>query len=382
MSLPTSSNSSSLSDGSPHPAAANSKARGFADQQSRTDLDLALKLRVGAALSTSGYYTRVNVGLSATSAHRLADVTDVDVLAMRYDLTFSQDTIAVSCKTGGSKALSPAREIFYLRGVLDYVHAENGVVAFSRKPISPHLRDLGRRLNILVLSSDEIEEWCKSLVQGLPDFGYFQEDAYNEYLKSWAHVNGRGLADYIRTDYWFHFDFRNLQNVIAHMRKVSSRLTGQERWNALVILDTAVLLCFTVFGLCRHIRLLGLSSVAEKTAEYLFGGAASFKARRDLYAKVEQLLSSTGVIVPNGPSLPPLEPTYTKGLAELVIRFIDRPHAAILIPQVLQDNMWRLLGARGSLSQDDTTSLAAEKLSQDLLDFLKIATGAGWVPKI
>lgn len=80
--------------------------------------------------------------------------------------------------------------------------------------------------------------------------------------------------------------------------------------------------------------------------------------------------------------MPPLEPAYTENLAELVVRLIERPHAAILIPFVLQDNLWRFLGAQGTPLHEDKTILAAEKLSQDLLDFLKQAIGAEWVPKI
>jgi hypothetical protein len=96
---------------------------------------------------------------------------------------------------------------------------------------------------------------------------------------------------------------------------------------------------------------------------------------------VRELLASTGVIADKGPTLPPLEPAYTKALAELTIRFIERPHASVLIPQILQDNFWRAFGAKG-VAEDSKNFLAAEKLAQDLLDFLKDATGAVWVPKI
>lgn len=354
----------------------------FSKRQSKKDQDLPLKLRVASTLATGGYYVRINVGLSATSARGLADVTDVDVLATRYDITFSANTIAVSCKSGESKSLSPAREIFYLRGVLNYLRAQNGVVAFHRRAVPSHLRDLGRRLNVLVLSGNEVEEWCRGQTNGLPEHGYFQEAHYDEYVKSWSRADGRGLADYLRTDYWFHFDFRNLQNVLVHMRKLASRLTGKEPWHALIVLDTAAHFCLTVFDLCCQIRLLGVSSVSETTAAYLFGGAPSFKARRDLYSRVQQLLSSTGVLASDGPTLPPLEPAYTGALAELAVRFIDRPQAAVLIPYILQDNLWRMLGANGTPPRDDVNALAAEKLTQDLLDFLGLATGLGWVPRV
>jgi len=64
---------------------------------------LPAKLRIAPAVATNGYYVRINVGLSATHAKGLADVTDIDVLGMRYDITFNT-SIAVSCKSGEAKA--------------------------------------------------------------------------------------------------------------------------------------------------------------------------------------------------------------------------------------------------------------------------------------
>jgi hypothetical protein len=375
-----SSNTSAPSDQPPENGTPASP-KGIARTPAKKDQDLPTKLRIADALATNGYYVRINVGLSATSARGLADVTDVDVLGMRYDITFNPSTIAVSCKSGESKGQSPAKEIFYLRGVLDYVHASSGVVAFTRKPMPHHLRDLGRRLDILVLSRNEVDDWCDGLKNGLPDPHYFEAHPYDQYVHAWKHTEG-GLPDYLRTDYWFHFDFRNLQNLIVHLRKLTPKLNAQEPSHTLVLLDTAAHFCLTLFDLCKQIRLLGESGVAETTAAYLFGGAPSFKARRDLHTKVQQLLSSTGVLSSPGPTLPPLEPPYTAALTELAIRCINRSQAAILIPQVLQDTLWRALGAIGAPPREDTNYLAAEKLTQDLLDFLKTATGAQWNPKI
>ena len=94
------------------------------------------------------------------------------------------------------------------------------------------------------------------------------------------------------------------------------------------------------------------------------------------------MLSATGIIASTGPSLPPLEPAYTKGLAELVLRFIERPHAAIMVPQIIQDETWKALGAPGHEQAENSNTLAAQKFTQDLLDFLKGAAGISWVPKI
>lgn len=378
MSLTTSSSVSSPSETQAKRDASRNKPK----RQVSKDLDLGLKLRVASALATSGYYSRINVLLSATSSRGLADVTDIDVLAIRYDLMFKRDVVAISCKAGTSKTLSPAREAFYLRGVLDYVEAGEGVAAFSQKPIASHLRDLGQRLGVLMISGEEIERWCQHLTNGLTDPGYFREQSYDDYQIAWERFGNDGLASYLNTDYWFHFDFRNLQNLVVHLRKNASRFDGAREWQGVVAWDIAAHLCLTLFDLCRQVRMLGLGSITDTTGAYLFGGAASLKARRDLYGKVQQLLASTGVAGQGGVSLPPLEPAYSPALAELALRFIERPHAAILIPTIIQDNFWRLLGSGGLPVRDDKNFLAAEKLTQDLLDFVRTATGADWMPRL
>ena len=347
-----------------------------------SDKDLALKLQCANSLATTGYYVWINVGLSAVGVKGLSDVTDVDVLAIRHDPLFERQIVAVSCKSGEARHISPAREAFYLRGVLDYIGAGQGVALFSKKPIDPHLRDLGRQLNVLFLSGAEVEQWCASIVNGLSETGYFQRARYEELEKIWLDVAPGELAGYLGADYWFHMDFRNLQNVLGHTKKVASVLTGEQDWHGIVLLDTAAHLSLTVFDLCREIKLLGLSSIGVTTAAFLFGGVTSFKTRRDLYSKVQHLLSSTGILSGEGPGLPPLEPPYTDALAELAARFIDRPQSAVLVTQVLQDRLWRNLGATGFPPRDDKIFLAAEKLAQDLLDVLKQACHAPWVPTI
>lgn len=347
-----------------------------------TDLDLPLKLHTAKALSASGYYCKVNVSLSAVGGHGLSDVTDVDVLAIRNDVTFRPTTMAISCKSGEARSLSPSREIFYVRGVLNYFTADEGAALFSRKPVPHHLKELGRNLGVLVLSGAEVDEWTKSLLNGIGEFGYFDEKYYSTYVQAITHPAVETLADYLCTDYWFYRDFRNLQNVIGHYKKVSPVLKGDAPWHKIVALETAIHMSFSVLQLCRHIRSVGLSGIGETTAAYLFGGVTSFKARRDLYSKVVQLLTSTGMVPKDGPMLPPLEPAYTPALAELAVRFIERPHSSVLVPQILQEEIWRGLGAPGLIHDETKTILAAQKLAQDLLDFIRTASGASWAPRL
>lgn len=88
------------------------------------------------------------------------------------------------------------------------------------------------------------------------------------------------------------------------------------------------------------------------------------------------------MIVARPNSMPPIDPPYAAPLAELVLRFLERPQAAIQVPLVLQDSMWRHLGATGREPATSKNELAAFKLAQDLVDFLKVAADLSWVPPV
>lgn len=345
------------------------------------DFDYQLKLKAATALARAGNYVRINVLLSAVSEQGLADVTDVDVLAIAYDFTFTQRCIAVSCKGGQARSLSPARESFFLRGVLTYLSAGQGVILYSARSVDPHLKDLGRALDVLLLSGPEVDTWLESLTKDLPDPGYFVDAQFLDYAEAVSTEQLKSLGEYLKYDYWFYRDFRNIQNVIGHLKKLERKPMGSGRRDAVQVLEVCAHLAITILDLCRHLRLLGVDRLPEQTAAYIFGGPALYKARRDLHQRVQLVLSRTGVMPP-AEMLPPLEPTYTGALAELALRFIERPLSAILVPLVLQDFIWRELGAAGLPQAEDKVGLAAEKLAQDLIDFVKTASGLSWAPTI
>ena len=375
MNLPGSSKGSKPSRSRPR------RPRSAATTAAREDHDLAMKLQIASALSSSGYYCNINVRLSAIAESGLADVTDVDVLAVAHDLTFAPRFIAVTCKSGRNVAV--AKEVLYLSGVLSYLTADEGVAFFALSNIPGHLRDLGRQHNVLVLTDADGKRWQEAVTKGQPDPGYFDTKGYEQLSRLIKTPGRQGLNEWLGSDFWFYRDFRNLSRGISRFRTVASTLTGSSTWQDVVYLNVAAHLSLTVLDLCRTVQMLGPTSVEDTTAAYLFGGASTYRGRRDLYSRVDQLLQGTGLVnKDDGPSLPPLEPAYTHSLAELALRFLQRPHASILVPQVLQDAIWRHVGASGLRFDDGTNKLGAQKLAQDLLEFLRRAVDAGWAPKI
>jgi hypothetical protein len=343
------------------------------------DLDFGLKLRTAAALSASGYSCRLNVALSAVGDVGLADVTDIDVLAIGRDVTFTPHLICASCKAGMNVGI--AKELFYVRGVLDYVHGDEGVLLLGAKELSPHLRELAGTLSLLALAKDEVDSWCASLANGIKPPGYFEASAFREYEKARLAIQpSASIASFLKADYWFYRDFRNVQNLIGHLKKYGPQMDGQSSLHVTQGLDIAWHFSQTVLDLCLSVQRGGASRLTESVNSYLFGGRTSYKARKDLLANVSQLLTKTGIARPN--AMPSLDPPYASALAELVVRFLERPQAAVQVPLVLQDSIWRHLGVPGRDPPVSKNELASFKLAQDLIDLLRVAADLTWVPSI
>lgn len=345
----------------------------------KKDLDFGLKLKTASALAASGYSCRLNVPLSAVGDVGLADVTDIDVLAIGRDLTFTPQMICVSCKAGGKIVV--AKELFYLRGVLHYIGGDEGILLLSGRDIPPHLRELAAGLSLLVLAMEEVEQWHASLVNGVHMPGYFEDKLFEEYQKALLAIPpSQGIALFLKADYWFYRDFRNVQNLVGHLKKYATSLDGKSRLHTTQFLDVGWHFSQTVLDLCLHAQRGGIQRLPETVNSYLFGGHTSYRARKDLLSAVSQLLAKTGVA--KASAMPSLDPVYAPDLAELLLRFLERPQAAILVPLVLQDALWRDLGAPGMGYATSKNGLAAFKLAQDLIDFLKMASNAPWSPSV
>src|SRR5690242_9311943 len=115
--------------------------------------DLTQKLAMERILWAAGYYTRSNVKLAAATAaparaRASADLTDVDVLGIRFLDDLEQRKLAVDCKSGAG--VSPIGRTFWLKGVMDHVGADRGYVVLART-IPEHQRAAAADLGITII---------------------------------------------------------------------------------------------------------------------------------------------------------------------------------------------------------------------------------------
>lgn len=352
--------------------------------KAKADNDHPLKLSAAQAFMCQKYYVKLNLGLSepptGNSKQILADITDIDVMAIKYSHDFTPFIICMSCKGGEAKALKPIKESFYLKGVMDYFGGHRGYIVFSKKQVSSHARLLASKLDIIILQGDEFDNWCKISQDscGIDCSLFWQNESHIKYQEEFYKINQiDSLRSYLLGDYWFYRDFRNLQNIIAHTKRVKDFLGKPSLSTRIMTLEISIHFALSLLDLCNYVTSAGIKSIKENIEAYLFGGITSLRSRKDLYIKLDTFLKSKGVIQEGGVKLPSLIPEYTDQLVELVYRWISKPGVAIFVPQFLQFYAWQLIVSKNDTELKCKNTRYNEftiKFADDLINFISYFT--------
>lgn len=365
------------------PATGNTAAQ-LKEKQAASEKDYILKLETAQALCSAGYFVRINVALSepplsARGGQKLTDITDVDVLAVAFAMDFHPDIVCVSCKAGSSKGLSPIKETLMMSGVMQYLRAERGYAVFSDRKIDSHMYGLAQQLNIALFSLEEWKMWKNRQVGNRASPGHFDPDVYVLLREMVSKRNDLdGLFGYMRGEYWYYRDFRNIQNLVGVTKKYSKALssTAVGRY---AFLDLLSLFALSVIQLCEYITFTGSSRLSETVPPYLFGGPSVYKSRKELLRRVEEMLRSRDVL-DKDQQFPSLDPPYVNDLAEIVTRFVQKPIDAVRMPHYI--NFVAGVAAAEAVDRtpskpDSGESSTTQKFAFDLASLLIKTTGIG-----
>lgn len=363
-------NLSNRRDGSGRPAKAAKPAPGT------KDLDRPLKLAAAQAMCSSGSYVRTNVRLSEPRNAPLrerrwvTDITDVDVMGIVHALDLRADISCMTCKSGTS--VSVLHETFALAGVMRYLHAQRGYGVFARKATEPHMIALAEQLEILIMDEAEWSHWLRRISGTYPVPRIFEdpiEAALNDHLN--RRTDLADLLSFLRTEFWYFRDYRNIQNFIGQLRRIADKVIGLPV-PVFVFLDACGQFALALLQLCEHANASGVLRLSETVPPYLFGGVPTYRNRRDLLRRVEDFMRRKDVL-DTGQSLPPLDPIYVPELIEIVLRFCSKPAAAGRVPQYLN---FRAGEAAAQVAGETTVRTShgesdlTEKLAFDLLEFV------------
>lgn len=109
-----------------------------------------LELRTAAYFQSLGYLVKRGVKLAIAAGS--ADVTDIDLLAMRFTVPLSEERLIADCKD--RRKPKPYERILWTRGLASFARADRAVVVVPRVPWQA--REFGTQGNVEILETREI----------------------------------------------------------------------------------------------------------------------------------------------------------------------------------------------------------------------------------
>jgi hypothetical protein len=125
----------------------------------------SLELQTAAYFQSLGFLVRRGVTLSISAG--TADITDIDVLALRFNLPLAEERLVADCKD--RKKPRPFERVLWTRGLASFSHADRSVVVLPRAPWQA--REFGAEGGVEILETDEIRDYLNSQEKLYQPFG-------------------------------------------------------------------------------------------------------------------------------------------------------------------------------------------------------------------
>ena len=253
----------------------------------RLDLDLDLKLRFKRLFWTMGYWCSLEVPVShyefRQGKRRRVDLTDIDVLGVRFDPALQAHRVMADCKSG----MESHNRIFWLRGAMQYFEVDSAY--FVKTRISQRERAIASRLGIATLDPaalDRLETRYSTESVGLP---LADPAVYAEQLallsragcdSSSKEPQAIGEArQFCRYMYWYIPRERRILNLLEIGRRISPFLRGADLADRYLVYHISVLASIALLDMAGAAAARDITDVPGQIRHYLFGGPMALAER-------------------------------------------------------------------------------------------------------
>ncbi len=361
------------------------------------ELDLPLKLAMRRVFWGMNYATRLNLKLALPAGSRSEELTDLDCVAFSTGADFSIRMLVADCKSG--QKVSPASRAFWLAGARDYVGADRAYLVLQRQ-VPDAVRELAANLSLDLLGESDRTILENVHGQHAPNVDMFEIEGAMRVQGLLSQLDKRleRLNRFREHDYWHLPAERRLQRLIVELRTAAPSLKPDQLSHRVLVLDLMFLFAVALLNACRHVSAVSLSDPREALLQYLLGGPALTRERRQqlgrLRASLEEL-HEAGAVPRELVASTKLEPDYFDSLAETVARLLRRPRDAQRILRYVEwwahahegigapsapEALGQAYGAytQKLVSDMTRTCFAAAKLDKR---WMAIANGAGAMPQ-
>ncbi len=333
--------------------------------------DSYLKLRIRRILWSQGYHCPLEVDLShfdyedKEQTLKRNPLTDIDVLGIRFEPDLRTTTIIVDCKSG--KESEPNR-IFWLRGVMDFFGAEEGILL--KKILHNHARAIAPKLGIRVLDEKGLDILEKTLAIETFPFDVGDIVVYNRMASLWGievksnqkptdkQLAIKNVYQYLQYQYWMVDEYKNIQNLIERFARIRLELHAKDikaKYLAYIGLQRLVL---SILRMASDVASRDLSDIRSQSDTYLFGGAFSLSERKRIIGLLNKLTEHYNINEQIN-----LEPPYFDELVEIVNKIIlNSLHAVKMLQHLDVVIMKYVLDSAENIERSLGTAYSTEAL--------------------
>lgn len=297
-------------------------------------------------------------------------LTDIDLLVYRPHPDLYFERIFCDCKSG--KRVTPIERAFWLKGLMEYLGGDRGLVLLKRESEPDHRR-AAEELGITLLSESHLQEYMDSLPGGVP--GYDDSTlSLDDHTKMLMEVSKRykkldELISFLRRGFWQLDSFdKQIRLTIKEVRQARDELNPQKTAHSALILEACALLAIG-FAECTsllfksHLKPSDGKEMANALSLLVWGG----RERANMLAQLSTVLRNKGN---EGASedllLFPAFPTFERVVRES----LDRPRACFYTPWLLRHAAVDTSQGRAVLLNASKKSETGVKLAFELADYL------------
>lgn len=293
--------------------------------------DLPLKLRIKRILESQGYHCPLEVVLSHFENQETKQdlkkylLTDIDVLGIRFEPDLRQANIIADCKSGRE---SESNRIFWLRGVMDFFQAQEGI--FVKTQLSPQTRAFAPKLGIRVLDEKGLQTLEESL--GIQESSAFLDNGmalYERMEKLWGvkledgqkptqkALEVKSVYTYLQYNYWVLEDYINVQTIIDRFGRIKTEVNPADLKSKYLAFIGLQRLSLSIIKMAGFVAAQDLNDVARLFKTAFFGGTYRMRNSRQIIEYLDRLSDLNKI----GERLE-LEPPYFNELVEIANRVI------------------------------------------------------------
>lgn len=305
--------------------------------------DSPLKLRIRRILWAQGYHCPLEVDLShyenenTKQPLKRTSFTDIDVLGIRFEPDLRSTMIIADCKSG--KESEPNR-IFWLRGVMDFFGAQEGI--FLKSIVHSHARALASKLSIRVLDERGLDILEKSLLLDVLPIDVGNAVIYTKMTSLWGievkvdqkpterQLILKKVYHYLQYMYWIVSDYRNIQTIMEYFSEIKGDLASDDPRSKYLVYVGLQRLTLSITRMASNIAIRDINDIKKQFLISFFGGELRLRER----LQIIDLLNELGEQKRLNEKIN-LEPPYFDELAEIVNKIILNSRHAVKILQHL-----------------------------------------------